>query len=451
MTGHTEGGPSSAERDDEPEAEPKGEPERPGATAAADVTQLVEPPAKTVETADPAALTVEVERPAPAVAEPKGAGPAEDGETVEVEQPAAPPAAAETVETAEVGEPADQTADVVHDVAPATPDAEAEPDVAPAAPTVEVPEPAADDPRIVDLAALEAAGPDDAEPIAEPVAEPVAHPVTDPLPEPVVDPVVVDSVVVDSVVVDETGQAAADPWAGEEDPYGPYDTAPGTTVVAYQGEVDGWVKAHRRHRRQTLTFAAGLGFVLVVGLLAYMTFLGRIAWPFGGKVDVNANLCTRSKPLPPKTITLRVYNGSGRNGLAMQVTRQLQAFGFVVEDTGNDPLEAKLTTPIEVRHGDTGVLASKTTAAYLVGKVHDVVDDRQSESVDVVLGKTFSRVKTRKEVTAALVALTSTLPETCPAGATPSGSPSPGSSGAAPTGAPKPTLKPTPKPSAGKK
>ena len=225
-----------------------------------------------------------------------------------------------------------------------------------------------------------------------------------------------------------------DPWRRYEEPAEAYPPTAGSNVVRYERELDGWTIARRRHRRQTLTFASGLAGVLVLGLLAYMTFLGHISWPFGGKVDVTANLCTRSKPLQPSKITLRVYNGSNRKGLAVQVTRQLQAFGFAVEDTGNDPLEAKLTTPIEIRRGENGVLASKTTQAYLIGKVHEVVDDRQSESVDVVLSKNFTRVKTRKEVAAALAALTNTLPETCPPGVTQSGSTAPAGGTPQPTG-----------------
>ena len=199
-------------------------------------------------------------------------------------------------------------------------------------------------------------------------------------------------------------------------------------------DVDEWDKARRRHRRQTVTFAGSLALVLVVGLLAYLTFLGRIPWPFGGKVNTAVSLCKPSKPLAPKTVSLRVYNGSDRKGLATAVTKQLQAFGFVVEDTGNDPLESKLKTPIQVRHGDTGGLGARTVAAYLVGKVEDVVDDRQSESVDVVLGPSFTRVKTRKEVTASLAALSASLPPTCPPGVTDGASP-----GATPTGTPHPT------------
>jgi len=382
MTGHTDGGPSPAEPDPEhagPDAEAESRPDtEPAGPApepdAADVTQLMEPPGRTVETADPGARTVETVGPG--------------ARTVETAQ--------RDVETVETGDPAAETVEVEHPTSPAVveapepvrdspadpyPGPAREPAVEPAAETVEVARPGAADPAVVDLTAAEP--PTNAPPTKAP---------------------------------------PTDPWTGYEDPPERYPVTGGSTVIRPQDEVDGWTKARRRHRRQTLTFVSGLAGVLVLGLLAYMTFLGDISWPFGGKVDVTANLCTRSKPLQPSKITLRVYNGSDRKGLAVQVTRQLQAFGFAVEDTGNDPLEAKLTTPLEIRHGENGVLAAKTTQAYLIGKVHEVVDDRQSESVDVVLSKSFTRVKTRKEVAAALVALTNTLPKNCPPGVTQNGS-----------------------------
>src|SRR3954451_25358981 len=394
MTGHTDGGPSPAEPDPEhagPDAEaesrPDTEPAGPDAEAesrpdtepagpapepdAADVTQLMEPPGRTVETADPGARTVETVDPGALTVE-TAQRDVETGDpaaaTVEVEHPPSPA-------VVEAPEP------VRHSPADPYPGPAREPAVEPAAETVEVARPGAADPAVVDLTA--------------------AEPPTNAPP---------------------TNAPPTDPWTGYEDPPERYSVTGGSTVIRHQDEVDGWTKARRRHRRQTLTFVSGLAGVLVLGLLAYMTFLGDISWPFGGKVDVTANLCTRSKPLQPSKITLRVYNGSDRKGLAVQVTRQLQAFGFAVEDTGNDPLEAKLTTPLEIRHGENGVLAAKTTQAYLIGKVHEVVDDRQSESVDVVLSKSFTRVKTRKEVAAALVALTNTLPKNCPPGVTQNGS-----------------------------
>jgi hypothetical protein len=205
--------------------------------------------------------------------------------------------------------------------------------------------------------------------------------------------------------------------------YGPSPHPPGdeygtggVEVVPVKG---GWDAVRRRHRRQTLTFLAAFLLVLGVGFVAWLTYSGVVPWPFGGKVNAAQSVCSRSKPLPPQQITLRVYNGSTRRGLAASVSAQLKAYGFNVQDTGNDPLEAKLRTAIELRHGDSGKLAVLTVRAYLAGKVRDVRDDRQADTVDVVLGPSFTHVHTRREANRALAALAPQLPMTCPAGVTP--------------------------------
>jgi hypothetical protein len=190
----------------------------------------------------------------------------------------------------------------------------------------------------------------------------------------------------------------------------------GVEVVPVRG---GWEAVRRRHRRQTVTFLAAFVLVLGVGFVAWLTYSGDVPWPFGGKVTTSQAICTRSKPLPPQQITVRVYNGSTRRGLAASVAAQLKAYGFTVQDTGNDPLEAKLRTAIELRHGDSGKAAALTVRAYLAGKVRDVRDDRQADTVDVVLGPSFTHVNTRREASRALAALTPQLPLACPAGATP--------------------------------
>jgi hypothetical protein len=169
-------------------------------------------------------------------------------------------------------------------------------------------------------------------------------------------------------------------------------------------------------------------------------YTGRVAWPFGGRVNVSAQVCTPSKPLPPKQIHVRVYNGSNRAGLAKSVAGQLKALGFVVQETGNDPLEAKITTAVEIRFGDSGELAAKTISAYFAGKVRQRTDDRTNELVDVVLGPKFTRLNTKRETTRALTGARSTLPLTCPPGVTPP-----------PTPTPTPTAKPKPTPTPGKK
>ena len=196
----------------------------------------------------------------------------------------------------------------------------------------------------------------------------------------------------------------------------------GVPIAEIEG---GWDAVYRRRRRQTVTFVAGFLVVLVLGCLAWLTYAGVVPWPFGGAVSVAQNVCTHSKPLAPKRISVRVFNGSGRDGLARQVATQLKALGFAVKATGNDPLESRIKTQAEVRHGESGDVAAATMSAYLVGKAKDVQDDRQDSSIDLVLGPSFARLHSKSELKKSLAAVTATLPMTCPPGVTPPPTPTP--------------------------
>ncbi|HYJ76792.1 MAG TPA: LytR C-terminal domain-containing protein, partial [Kineosporiaceae bacterium] len=212
-------------------------------------------------------------------------------------------------------------------------------------------------------------------------------------------------------------------------------------IVEIEG---GWERVYRRRRRQTLTFLAGLVGVLVVGFIAWLTYAGVVPWPFGGTVSAAQNVCTHSQPLPPKKISVRVFNGSSRDGLAGDVAGRLKGLGFAVKATGNDPLETKIRTAVEIRHGENGDLAAATMVAYVVGKTKDVQDDRQDATIDLVLGPSFARLHTKAELKKSLAAVTSRLPMTCPLGVTPPSTATPRPS-ASVTPKARVTPRPTPK------
>jgi hypothetical protein len=135
-------------------------------------------------------------------------------------------------------------------------------------------------------------------------------------------------------------------------------------------------------------------------------------------------------------VTLRVYNGSNRSGLARQVSAKLKTMGFVVTDTGNDPLEEPLKDAVEIRYGVGNELAAQTVSAYFAGRNQQTPDERADLVVDVVLGPSFRRVHSRREANRILEKLKPTLPLSCPPGVTPPPSPSPTKS---PTTKPKPS------------
>ena len=151
----------------------------------------------------------------------------------------------------------------------------------------------------------------------------------------------------------------------------------------------------RRHRRQTWTFVAAFGGVLLLGLLAFAVFQGTLTLPFGGGPTASPSVCTT----PPSTIQaaastrVRVLNASTRRGLALTTARELQKRGFKVpEPPGNDAQPAKAALAAVVRHGPGGVVAARTVATQVKGAVGDEQDDRLGETVDLVLGQTFALV-----------------------------------------------------------
>jgi len=158
------------------------------------------------------------------------------------------------------------------------------------------------------------------------------------------------------------------------------------------------VSTLRRHRRQTITFAAILAAVLVLGAGAFAVFKGTIGWPFGGGPDPVVATCPAPSP-PPQAAALtkvRVYNATSKRGFALSVSRDLQKRGFKVAGVGNDPAESKPTTAAVIRYGPAGLLAARTVATQVVGAVTYQQDERAGELVDLVLGPSFALLDAAK-------------------------------------------------------
>jgi hypothetical protein len=171
----------------------------------------------------------------------------------------------------------------------------------------------------------------------------------------------------------------------------------------------------RRHRRQTITFAAILAAVLVLGAGAFAVFKGTIGWPFGGGPAPTAASCPAPSP-PAQAAALtkvRVYNATSKRGFALSVARDLQKRGFKVPTVGNDPAESKPTTPAVIRHGPDGLLAARTVATQVAGAVTYQQDERSGEQVDLVLGPNFALLDAAKGAVA--IKATPTPAPGCPA------------------------------------
>jgi hypothetical protein len=171
-------------------------------------------------------------------------------------------------------------------------------------------------------------------------------------------------------------------------------------------------------RRHTLTFVGLFAAVIVIGLVAYSSWIGLWAWPFGSGAAAE---CLATTPTPTAAAvadtSVRVFNATNRRGLALNVARDLQHRGFLVAMWDNDPTAAGMKPAAEVRYGPDGLLHARTVAAQVNGPVELVLQEtRQGSTVDLVLGTTFQRLRADKDA-ARLLTVPAPVPGSCPSGA----------------------------------
>ena len=104
----------------------------------------------------------------------------------------------------------------------------------------------------------------------------------------------------------------------------------------------------------------------------------------------------------PGTVTVNVYNGTNRAGLAKRTSAVLATRGFPIGHVANDPLGKSIKGVAEVRYGPSGEQGAKLLLYYVPGAAL-VADQRTDASVDLVLGAKFKTVAPQKSVDAALV------------------------------------------------
>jgi len=103
----------------------------------------------------------------------------------------------------------------------------------------------------------------------------------------------------------------------------------------------------------------------------------------------------------PSTITVNVFNATGRAGLAKHSATDLKARGFIISRVANDPLGTSLNGIAEIRYGAQGLENAQLLKYYLVGAIL-VPDKRSDATVDVVLGQKYTIVADQQAVTVAL-------------------------------------------------
>jgi hypothetical protein len=96
-----------------------------------------------------------------------------------------------------------------------------------------------------------------------------------------------------------------------------------------------------------------------------------------------------------KHVTVNVFNGSKRMGIAGIAAEMFGTLGFKVGDVGNFN-DYEVTSPAEIHYGKAGAKQAQLVAAYIEGSVLKR-DDRKDNSVDIVVGQAFDKIRSNDE------------------------------------------------------
>lgn len=168
--------------------------------------------------------------------------------------------------------------------------------------------------------------------------------------------------------------------------------------------------AQERRHRQNQTFLMLISMVLVVGFIALGNYLQW--WTIGGRrAEAAPAVCPEPKVSDPESTEVNVYNGTDRHGLAAAVSTELQRRKFRVVTIANQEQTAPLKVVAVVRYGPAGKVQAHTVALQFPAKVKLMPDEREDESVDVVLGEKYKGMVSRKDGARAIVP--AAAPEGC--------------------------------------
>jgi hypothetical protein len=161
---------------------------------------------------------------------------------------------------------------------------------------------------------------------------------------------------------------------------------------------------HEPRGRDFRPLRTAITMLLLLGLVAGAAWYGwqNVTEPAGGEeedqVVTTTPVCAMAEPEdppPPEEISINVYNGTNRSGLANQVAREMREQGFVILDVANDPAGRSITGVAEIR-AVTDDVAVQYIMSQFPGSVF-LPDERQDEAIDVVLGEAFEEIGPQDE------------------------------------------------------
>jgi LytR cell envelope-related transcriptional attenuator len=154
-----------------------------------------------------------------------------------------------------------------------------------------------------------------------------------------------------------------------------------------------------RRRRRPGPWLALLGVLLVITVVVWWRVLGTAS-------RTNANACGPRPSaviatMSTKSVQVRVFNSTDKDGLAKTVSDALTIRGFTVLTATNDPLQSRTVTGVgEIRYGPQG-----TQQALLLGfqfpGASMMADSRTGAVVDVAIGPGYTRIANAAEISQA--------------------------------------------------
>ncbi len=158
----------------------------------------------------------------------------------------------------------------------------------------------------------------------------------------------------------------------------------------------------RRQRRSTIVIVVVL--LALAGAFYYASSYWNASQPKPGPCSSEPVVV----PLQPRDVSLDVYNGSNRRGLAKAVSEEAGKRGFTIKAVANDPKKATVEGVALIRFGPDSEASAALVKKYVPGATL-VNDKRKGDTVDLVVGPTWKAFGP----TPAAPTPTSTLPP-CP-------------------------------------
>lgn len=183
------------------------------------------------------------------------------------------------------------------------------------------------------------------------------------------------------------------------------------------------IRRRHLHERQAVIFGTLITALVAAALLGLGVFFGAIPAPFQVPFEspsptdgIAAAPCPPdgALPVPYGQITVNVYNGTTRTGLAGSTAGELAGRGLVIGATGNETRGGYEGTVL-IRTGPAGLANAYTVAPIFDGAVI-VLDTRADGTIDVTVGSDFESMRAPEES-----ALDPAVPLVAPEGCVPAG------------------------------